>query len=99
MGGTSQQLGADELLETPDLPALETIAHTLVYDAMVIRDLGFPTELVASLPTPTLVINGSSARRSCTAQRRRSSARSRTDAASSCRERAMTSRRRRSRRR
>jgi pimeloyl-ACP methyl ester carboxylesterase len=42
----------------PFRPALEAIAHTLAYDAMIIGDLGFPTELIASVQTPTLVIDG-----------------------------------------
>jgi hypothetical protein len=37
---------------------LEAIAHTLVYDATIIGDLTLPTELIASIETPTLVIDG-----------------------------------------
>ncbi|MGH7430000.1 MAG: alpha/beta fold hydrolase [Candidatus Methylomirabilaceae bacterium] len=44
--------------EAPFRPALEAIAHTLVYDATIIGDLTLPTELIASIATPTLVIDG-----------------------------------------
>jgi pimeloyl-ACP methyl ester carboxylesterase len=37
---------------------LEAIAHTLVYDATIIGYLTLPTELIASIETPTLVIDG-----------------------------------------
>lgn len=47
-----------QMRNAPFRPALERIAHTLVYDAMVIEDRSFPTELVASLRTPTMVITG-----------------------------------------
>jgi pimeloyl-ACP methyl ester carboxylesterase len=47
-----------QLRHAPFRPALEAIAHTLVYDATIIGDLTFPTELVASIATPTLVIDG-----------------------------------------
>ncbi|MGH3115988.1 MAG: alpha/beta fold hydrolase [Gaiellales bacterium] len=44
--------------EAPFRPALEAIAHTLVYDATIIGDLTLPTELIASIAPPTLVIDG-----------------------------------------
>jgi hypothetical protein len=47
----------------PFRPALEAIAHALVYDATIIGDLTLPTELIASIATPTLVIDGDRARR------------------------------------
>jgi pimeloyl-ACP methyl ester carboxylesterase len=47
-----------QLRHAPFRPALEAIAHTLVYDATIIGDLTLPTELVAKVATPTLVIDG-----------------------------------------
>lgn len=47
-----------QMRHAPFRPALEAIAHTLVYDSTIIGDLTFPTDLVASIATPTLVING-----------------------------------------
>jgi pimeloyl-ACP methyl ester carboxylesterase len=47
-----------QMRNAPFWPALEAIAQTLVYDATVIGDLGFPTELIASITAPTLVIDG-----------------------------------------
>jgi pimeloyl-ACP methyl ester carboxylesterase len=44
--------------QAPFRPALEAIAQTLVYDAKIIGDLRLPTELLASIPTPALVIDG-----------------------------------------
>jgi pimeloyl-ACP methyl ester carboxylesterase len=43
-------------------PALEAIAHTLVYEATLIGDLSLPTELVVSITAPTLVIDGEQSR-------------------------------------
>ena len=37
----------------------EAIAHTLAYDAEVMGDYHFPTELAASVTVPTLVLVGS----------------------------------------
>jgi pimeloyl-ACP methyl ester carboxylesterase len=42
----------------PFRPAMEAIAHTLVYDATLVGDLMLPTDLLASISTPTLVIDG-----------------------------------------
>jgi pimeloyl-ACP methyl ester carboxylesterase len=42
----------------PFRPALEAIAHTLVYDATIIGDLTLPTALIASIAAPTLLIDG-----------------------------------------
>jgi pimeloyl-ACP methyl ester carboxylesterase len=42
----------------PFRPAMEAIAHTLVYEATLIGDLTLPTDLIASISTPTLVIDG-----------------------------------------
>jgi len=47
-----------QMRHAPFRPALEAIAHTLVYDATIIGDLTLPTELIASITTPTLVIDG-----------------------------------------
>jgi pimeloyl-ACP methyl ester carboxylesterase len=47
-----------QMRHAPFRPALEAIAHTLVYDATIIGDLRLPTELIASIATPTLVIEG-----------------------------------------
>jgi pimeloyl-ACP methyl ester carboxylesterase len=40
----------------PFRPALEKMAHTLVYESIILRPL--PTGLVASVRVPTLVIDG-----------------------------------------
>jgi pimeloyl-ACP methyl ester carboxylesterase len=47
-----------QMRHAPFRPALEEIAHTLVYDATIIGDLSLPTELLASIHTPSLVIEG-----------------------------------------
>ena len=47
-----------QIRDAPFRPRLEEIAHTLVYEAMLVGDLGLPTELVASVTAPTLVIDG-----------------------------------------
>jgi pimeloyl-ACP methyl ester carboxylesterase len=57
MVGIPQDLVA-QLRHAPFRPALEAIAHTLVYDATIIGDLTLPAELAASIMTPTLVIDG-----------------------------------------
>jgi pimeloyl-ACP methyl ester carboxylesterase len=46
------------LRQAPSRPALEAIAHTLAYDAAVVGDLALPRELIASITTPTLVVDG-----------------------------------------
>lgn len=46
------------LRHAPFRPAMEQIAHTLVYDATVIGDLTLPAESIVSIATPTLVIDG-----------------------------------------
>ena len=46
------------LRHAPFWPALEAIAHTLVYDAMILGDRSIPAELVASVLMPTLVLCG-----------------------------------------
>ena len=47
-----------QLRHAPFRPALEAIAHTLAYDATIIGSRTLPTELIASIATPTLVIDG-----------------------------------------
>jgi pimeloyl-ACP methyl ester carboxylesterase len=43
----------------PMWPGMEALAHTLAYDATVMGDSTVPTGLVASIKTPTLVLDGS----------------------------------------
>lgn len=47
-----------QLRHAPFRPGLEAIAHTLAYDAAIAGDLSLPAELIASISTPTLVIDG-----------------------------------------
>jgi pimeloyl-ACP methyl ester carboxylesterase len=47
-----------QLRNAPFRPGMEAIAHTLVYDATIVGDLTLPTELITSITTPTLVIDG-----------------------------------------
>jgi pimeloyl-ACP methyl ester carboxylesterase len=47
-----------QMRQVPFRPALEAIAHTLVYEATVVGDLSFPADLVASITVPTVVIDG-----------------------------------------
>ena len=47
-----------QMRESPFRPHLEAIAHTLVYDATIVGDLSLPTELIASIATPALVLCG-----------------------------------------
>ena len=47
-----------QLRHAPFRPGMEAIAHTLVYDATIIGDLTLPTDLAASIQTPTLVLAG-----------------------------------------
>lgn len=47
-----------QIRESPFRPQLEAIAHTLVYDATIVGDLSLPTELIASIATPALVLYG-----------------------------------------
>jgi pimeloyl-ACP methyl ester carboxylesterase len=48
-----------QLRHAPFRPALEAIAHTLVYDATVIGDLSLPTAQLRSIKAPTLAVYGS----------------------------------------
>jgi pimeloyl-ACP methyl ester carboxylesterase len=47
-----------QLRDAPFRPALEAIAHTLVYDATILGDGHVPGELPASVAVPTLAIAG-----------------------------------------
>jgi pimeloyl-ACP methyl ester carboxylesterase len=47
-----------QLRQAPFRPALEAMAHTLVYEATILDDMSLPTELAASIATPTLLIAG-----------------------------------------
>lgn len=48
-----------QLRHAPFRPALEAIAHTLVYDATIVGDLRLPTAQLGSIKEPTLVVYGS----------------------------------------
>jgi pimeloyl-ACP methyl ester carboxylesterase len=47
-----------QMRQAPFRPALEAIAHTLVYEATLVGDLSLPTEILDSVTVPTLVIDG-----------------------------------------
>ena len=47
-----------QMRHAPFRPGLEAIAHTLVYEATIIGDLTLPTDLIAAITAPTLVIDG-----------------------------------------
>jgi pimeloyl-ACP methyl ester carboxylesterase len=47
-----------QMRHAPFRPGLEAIAHTLAYDATIIGDRSLPTELIASITAPALVISG-----------------------------------------
>jgi pimeloyl-ACP methyl ester carboxylesterase len=47
-----------QLRHAPFRPALEEMAHTLVYDATITGDLTLPTDLAASVTVPTLLMDG-----------------------------------------
>jgi hypothetical protein len=47
-----------QMRQAPFWPALEAIAHTLVYEATILGDRSLPTELAGALKMPTLVIAG-----------------------------------------
>ena len=68
-----------QLRHAPFRPALEAIAHTLVYDATVTGDLTLPTAQLRSIKAPTLVIYAPKAPPSWTTRRRRWPPRSPTD--------------------
>lgn len=47
-----------QMRQAPFWPSQEAAAHTLVYDATFMGDFSLPTERVASVAVPTLVIDG-----------------------------------------
>jgi pimeloyl-ACP methyl ester carboxylesterase len=47
-----------QLRQAPFWPALEAMAHTLVYETKILGDGALPTEVAASVAAPTLVIAG-----------------------------------------
>ena len=46
----------DQIRETPMWAGMEAIAHTLVYDALQLRDSAVPTELLSTIELPTLAL-------------------------------------------
>ncbi len=47
-----------EARKAPWWPAQEALAHTLAYDATIMGDYSLPTERVAAVAVPTLVLDG-----------------------------------------
>ena len=47
-----------QMRNAPMWPAFEAMAHTLVYNIAIMRDFSVPTKRVASITTPTLVLDG-----------------------------------------
>jgi pimeloyl-ACP methyl ester carboxylesterase len=47
-----------QMRNAPFRPALERIAHTLVYDATIVGDGSLPNDVAAAIGVPTLVISG-----------------------------------------
>jgi pimeloyl-ACP methyl ester carboxylesterase len=47
-----------QLRHAPFRPGMEAIAHTLVYDAMIVGDLILQSDVAVSIQTPTLVLTG-----------------------------------------
>jgi hypothetical protein len=47
-----------QLRQAPFRPALETMAHTLVYEASILGDRSLPTEWASAITIPTLVVAG-----------------------------------------
>ena len=47
-----------QMRQAPWWPAQEALAHTLIYDATLVGDYSLPTQRVASVTVPTLVIDG-----------------------------------------
>jgi pimeloyl-ACP methyl ester carboxylesterase len=56
-----------QMRHAPFRPALEAIAHTLVYEAIVTGDRSLPTELADAVTMPTLVIAGGNSPFMCAA--------------------------------
>jgi pimeloyl-ACP methyl ester carboxylesterase len=55
--GIPQEVVA-QMRHAPFRPSLEAIAHTLAYDAAIIRDRSLPAGLLAAVTVPALVITG-----------------------------------------
>jgi pimeloyl-ACP methyl ester carboxylesterase len=49
---------AAQMRQAPFRPGMEAIAHTLVYETILIGDLRLPPDLLAAVSSPTLVITG-----------------------------------------
>lgn len=47
-----------QMRQAPFWPAQEALAHTLIYNAMIMGDFSLPTERVATVNVPTLVMDG-----------------------------------------
>ena len=47
-----------QMRQAPFWPAQEALAHTLIYNAMIMGDFSLPAEQVATVTVPTLVIDG-----------------------------------------
>jgi pimeloyl-ACP methyl ester carboxylesterase len=47
-----------QMRQAPFRPGLEAIAHTLVYESMLVGDLRLPPDLLPAVGSPTLVITG-----------------------------------------
>jgi pimeloyl-ACP methyl ester carboxylesterase len=47
-----------QMRQAPFRPGMEQMAHTLVYDAMIIGDLTLPTQMLESIDTSTLLLDG-----------------------------------------
>jgi len=56
--GIPEQVVA-QLRHAPFRPALEAMAHTLVYDATLVGDLSLPADRLRSIKAPTLALYGS----------------------------------------
>lgn len=48
----------DGMTRSPFWPAVEAVAHTLVYDAALVGDFSIPVERLARVKAPTLIIDG-----------------------------------------
>jgi pimeloyl-ACP methyl ester carboxylesterase len=47
-----------QMRQAPFWPAQEALAHTLIYNAMIIGDFSLPAERIATVTVPTLLIDG-----------------------------------------
>lgn len=53
--------GVAQMRNLPFWPSFEAIAHTLIYDAEILRDFSIPVERFRSIQIPTLVLDGGEA--------------------------------------